>query len=178
MRVYSGDSETYSDSATLRLTVAPHRVAESLMLNIMGLANAPHHWNTHLCTHWCTQHAYPIYMPPWEHLKLTTTNPKANQSLCGLIRSLTDSKHVLQNINKHKWRPLNGQRAGGTSCVHASEGAESYLQSRPQLRRSSPPEILNPQTAFHLQTQKVISERKQQTGRENRITNSAITHLL
>ena len=101
------------------------------------------------------------------YLNLTTATPKPNNNLCGLICSIDASNTSLHNTQNEQHKLLDGQHGQGTSEVPPSEAAGSYLLSVVELQRSSPPEILNPQTVFHLQTQQFISGRKRQSGHEN-----------
>ena len=117
--------------------------------------------------HYTYSRRYSTPLTRQHYLNLTTATPKPNNNLCGLICSIDASNTSLHNTQNEQHKLLDGQHGQGTSEVPPSEAAGSYLLSVVELQRSSPPEILNPQTVFHLQTQQFISGRKRQSGHEN-----------
>ena len=122
--------------------------------------------------------AYSTPLIRYPYLNLTTATPKPNTNLCGLICSIDASNTSLHTTQNEQHKLLDGQHGQGTSEVPPSEAAASYLLSVVELQRSSLPNICCSQTVFHLQTQQFISGRKRQSGHENEMLSSDITHLL
>ena len=158
--------------------MVPQRVTEYIILHIRGLAHAPHHWEADLCTHWCILHQNPNYMPPWEHLKLATANPKPNKTLCGLTRPISTSNQPARNTHISTAQQLNGQRAADTSEGPRRQHGQRDVCSFPEQRQPSPPKSLGPRArAVHLKQKTKIGHERQNGGREAHECNELLTIL-